>query len=250
MASKWYAAALLALVAATLACAGPAPQRLAAPRPEPAPPATPMLAAGGAPGVTPAAGGAPAMTAVLTTGGLPARTSTPAAGGAPSASSVPSGSGGAGGRKAARTASDAFEALGLVGIGKGGRAEGICLCGDAEYWAHHKKEGSSVRQEALQVTGPLPPEVVQRIIRLSFERLRGCYERGRRANPTLAGRIETAFVIDSSGHVVDSHDSAGTNLPDPKVVACVAHELSKLSYPAPEGASVTVTCPLLFGPPE
>ena len=100
------------------------------------------------------------------------------------------------------------------------------------------------------MVGPLPDAVVGRIIRMSADRLRSCYEEGRRKNPSLMGRVETAFVIDVSGNIVSSKDWARTDLQDRGVVACVTRELGRLSFPPPEGAAVTVISLLSFSPPE
>src|SRR5262249_37300578 len=45
--------------------------------------------------------------------------------------------------------------------------------------------GATMRQGPTTVTGNLPPEVVQRIVRQNFGRFRLCYENGLRNNPTL-----------------------------------------------------------------
>ena len=174
------------------------------------------------------------------------------AGGVPSAATAPPSRAEADPKQAAQSADDGFAALGLTGIANDGRGrgEGICLCGDdtIDDMARLRRR-PRVRLGAMQVSGPLPPEVIQRLIRQRFENFDVCYQRGRRANPSLAGVIETTFVIDSSGKMVNVNESAATNLPDRDVVTCVMGELRTISFPAPEGTSVKVSCPLIFVAP-
>jgi len=105
----------------------------------------------------------------------------------------------------------------------------------------------SLRQGATQVNGRLPPEVIQRIVRQNFGRLRLCYENGLRTDPKLAGRVSVRFVIDRSGAVTSAQDG-GSDLPNAGVVACVVRAFGNLSFPQPEGGIVTVVYPIVFNP--
>ena len=107
----------------------------------------------------------------------------------------------------------------------------------------------SLRNGAVVVNGRLPPEVVQRIVRQNFGRLRLCYENGLRTNPSLRGRVAVKFVIDRSGSVSTASDG-GSDLPDTGVVACVVRAFGNLSFPQPEGGIVTVVYPLVFTPAD
>jgi hypothetical protein len=96
---------------------------------------------------------------------------------------------------------DAFGAggLGLSGIGEGGggRGEGIGLgsigalghgagtgtgqgfgSGHGRLGGSHKTRAPKVRMGATTVSGRLPPEVIQRIVRQNYGRFRMCYEQG------------------------------------------------------------------------
>ena len=97
------------------------------------------------------------------------------------------------------------------------------------------------------MSGRLPPEVIQRVVRASFSRFRLCYESGLRSNPNLSGTVTTRFVIDRSGGVSSASDS-GSTLPDRAVVQCVNRGFSALSFPQPEGGIVTVSYPITFTP--
>lgn len=171
--------------------------------------------------------------------------------------------------------------LGLTGVGEGGggRSEGIGLgavggvghgaaeppppptaeappaAGDGQgFGSGHGRLGGShrtrppaVRMGATQVSGRLPPEVIQRIVRQNFGRFRGCYEENLRASPSLAGRVAVRFQIDRAGAVTNVSD-AGSDLPHAGVVACVLRAFRDLSFPAPEGGVVTVVYPIMFSP--
>ena len=158
--------------------------------------------------------------------------------------------------------------LGLSGIGEGGggRGEGIGLGsigtlghgsgtgsgqgfgnGSGKLSGDHKAKAPQVRMGATTVSGRLPPEVIQRIVRQSFGRFRLCYENGLRNNPNLQGRVAVRFVIDRSG-AVSSTGNGGSDLPDPSVVSCVVRSFSGLSFPQPEGGIVTVVYPISFAP--
>jgi hypothetical protein len=106
----------------------------------------------------------------------------------------------------------------------------------------------SLRQGATQVTGKLPPEVIQRIIRQNFGRFRLCYENGLRTNPKLGGTVKVKFTITNAGAVSQPADS-GSDLPDKAVVACVVKGFANLSFPQPEGGVVVVVYPIIFAPP-
>ena len=112
---------------------------------------------------------------------------------------------------------DAFGAggLGLSGIGEGGggRGEGIGLgnigtighgagtgTGQGFGSGHGRLGGSHQTKRARRsawarrsVSGRLPPEVIQRIVRQNFGRFRLCYENGLRNNPNLQGRVVGAL---------------------------------------------------------
>jgi hypothetical protein len=113
--------------------------------------------------------------------------------------------------------------------------------------AHATAQAPSVRQGSTQVSGRLPPEVIQRIVRQNFGRFRLCYENGLRANPQLQGRVSIRFVIGPDGAVRGASDG-GSDLPSPEVISCVARSFGNLSFPQPEGGVVTVVYPIIFNP--
>lgn len=111
----------------------------------------------------------------------------------------------------------------------------------------HRLKPPRMGWDETSVSGRLPPEIVQRIVRQNFGRFRFCYERGLGANPTLAGRVTVRFVIARDGSVAQVQNG-GSDLTDPAVVSCVVRAFYGLSFPQPEGGIVTVTYPILFSP--
>ncbi len=165
---------------------------------------------------------------------------------------------------------DAFGAggLGLSGIGEGGggRGEGIGLgnigtlghgagigtgqgfgAGHGRLGGSHKTRAPKVRMGATSVSGRLPPEVIQRIVRQNYGRFRMCYEQGLARNPNLEGRVQVRFVIGRDGSV-SNVSNGGSDLPDSGVVSCVISAYYGLSFPQPEGGIVTVVYPIMFAP--
>jgi pSer/pThr/pTyr-binding forkhead associated (FHA) protein len=160
--------------------------------------------------------------------------------------------------------------LGLSGIGEGGggRGEGIGLgplgtigrgsgLGSGEGFGNgtghghvpgtHRVGVPTVRVGASQVSGRLPPEVIQRIVRQNFGRFRLCYENGLRSSPNLQGRVAVRFVIGRDG-AVSQVGNGGSDLPDSAVVSCVVRAFYGLSFPQPENGIVTVTYPIVLTP--
>jgi len=165
---------------------------------------------------------------------------------------------------------DAFGAggLGLSGIGEGGggRGEGIGLgnigtlghgagtgtgqgfgAGHGRLGGSHATRAPKVRMGATTVSGRLPPEVIQRIVRQNFGRFRMCYEQGLGRNPNLQGRVAARFVIGRDG-AVSNVSNGGSDLPDSGVVSCVLSAFYGLSFPQPEGGIVTVVYPIMLAP--
>ena len=81
------------------------------------------------------------------------------------------------------------------------------------------KTPPKVRMGATSVSGRLPPEVIQRIVRQNFGRFRLCYENGLKTSPTLAGMVTVAFVIGRDGKVSSVADNK-SDLPDAATVDC------------------------------
>jgi hypothetical protein len=131
---------------------------------------------------------------------------------------------------------------GRVGGSHQARAPSI-TCGSPNPEVGHEEDSGC----STTVTGRLPPETVQRIVRQSFGRFRLCYEEGLRTNPGLEGRVVVKFVIDRAGGVSVAQDG-GSDLREESVVSCVVRSFQALSFPQPEGGVVVVRYPLVLSP--
>jgi hypothetical protein len=107
--------------------------------------------------------------------------------------------------------------------------------------------GPHVRMGTVTVSGRLPAEVIQRIVRQNFGRFRLCYENGLRNNPNLMGRVTVRFVIGRDGAVTNV-SNGGSDLPDGSVVSCIARAFHGLTFPQPEGGIVTVAYSIMLAP--
>jgi hypothetical protein len=97
------------------------------------------------------------------------------------------------------------------------------------------------------VTGRLPPETVQTIVRNNFGRFRGCYAKVLRTKPEISGRVVVRFVIGPVGHVTSVQDD-GSTFPDRPTIGCIMEAFSQIEFPIPAGGSVNVVYPLLLSP--
>ena len=112
----------------------------------------------------------------------------------------------------------------------------------------HVTTGPRLRPDGTSVvSGHIPAEVIQRVVRQNYGRFRACYESGLRTNPNLTGRVAARFVIGRDG-AVSNVGNGGSDLPDSKVVSCVMTQFYGITFPSPEQGIVTVTYPIMFTP--
>src|SRR5262249_42889285 len=112
--------------------------------------------------------------------------------------------------------------------------------------SRHITRPPRIRMGATSVSGRVPPESIQYVVRLNFGRFRACYDEGLRRHPKLEGRVVTRFVIGADGQVLEAAD-AGSDLGDDEVAACVGDVFRSLTFPAPDSGLITVTYPIRFG---
>ncbi len=136
--------------------------------------------------------------------------------------------------------------IGAIGHGAGtGTGQGFGS-GSGRLGGSHRSRAPAVRMGATSVSGRLPPEIVQRIVRQNFGRFRRCYESALGPSSNLSGRVTIRFVIGRDGAVGAAHD-AGSTLGNPRAIRCIENAFKALSFPVPEGGPVTVVYPILFG---
>jgi hypothetical protein len=98
---------------------------------------------------------------------------------------------------------------------------------------------------AVVVQGHLGSEVVQKVVRKGFAKLRYCYELALQKDPKAAGTIIVRFIIDTTGAVESAHFGGGT-LTDDDTRKCMLDAVRKLTFPEPDGGKVMVTYPFEF----
>jgi TonB family protein len=138
--------------------------------------------------------------------------------------------------------------LGLSGVGQGGAhgTSGPGATGTLGRGAGTPGHGGpSVAAGATTITGRLPPEVIQRIVRANHGRFRLCYERGLAVAPRLEGRVVVDFTIAADGSIA-SVSSRDSTLASKDVATCVANAFLSISFPQPEGGLVHVSYPIVF----
>ena len=105
-----------------------------------------------------------------------------------------------------------------------------------------------VRFENVTATPGLPKEVVQRIVRQNFGRLRLCYKQALTRSSATQGVILLGFVINARGAI--ERIQAPNALNDDAFTRCVVAAVRGLRFPPPEGGkSVSVNMPISFVPP-
>jgi hypothetical protein len=111
----------------------------------------------------------------------------------------------------------------------------------------HGRKGTRVQEGAAHIQGRLPPNEIQLVVRKNFGRLRMCYENGLRSDPSLAGTVSVAFIIDANG-ATGSVGDKGSTMTDARVLSCVVDVYRGMSFPKPENGTVTVVYPIQFTP--
>ncbi len=138
-------------------------------------------------------------------------------------------------------------AVGTLGHGSGaGDGQGFGS-GSGRLSGSHRSRPPQVRMGATQVSGRLPPEVIQRIVRQNFGRFRLCYENGLRIAPNLAGTVSIGFTIGRGGDVANTRVDSST-MGDTTVEQCLASSFARLTFPEPDEGTVSVVYPIVFSP--
>jgi len=96
----------------------------------------------------------------------------------------------------------------------------------------------------------IDPNAVRSVIRAANSRFIICYVQGLKKDKKLAGRVETKFVIDETGHVISAEDVTKSNvLQDDATRECIVSKFKQLEFPPPQpSGKVPITYPLLLDP--
>jgi hypothetical protein len=112
-----------------------------------------------------------------------------------------------------------------------------------------RRRPAQVRMGRVEVSGKLPPEVVQRIVRQHFGRFRLCYDHARNDDPSLRGRIAVRFVVEHHG-AVRNPALVESDVKHARMVDCVVNAFRAIPFPEPEEGRVRVLYPIEFTPPD
>ncbi len=132
----------------------------------------------------------------------------------------------------------------LLNSGQGSSLRGIGVGGHVAN--RLRPEVPMLRMGKLTVNGKLEPEIVRRIVRREFGRIRLCYELALKQNPTLGGTVTVNFVIRPNGEV--GKVTSSSELKHAETVACIERTFRGLSFPQLEGGPVTVAAPIELTP--
>ncbi|MFO7177253.1 MAG: AgmX/PglI C-terminal domain-containing protein [Pseudomonadota bacterium] len=113
-----------------------------------------------------------------------------------------------------------------------------------------KKRRRSARAErgvAIESSSPgwLEPDAIDSVVQSGYRLYAHCYRDGLARNPRLGGAVRLRFVIGRDGSVQQVRDG-GSDLPDPRVIDCVAQTFFALRFPRPERGHVHVLYRLVF----
>jgi len=93
--------------------------------------------------------------------------------------------------------------------------------------------------------GFLEPHRIESVVEAGYRLYGHCYRDGLSRTPGLGGAVRLRFVITPTGAVEDVRDG-GSDLPDPRVINCVAQGIFALQFPKPERGSVHVLYRVVF----
>ena len=99
------------------------------------------------------------------------------------------------------------------------------------------------------VSGAVPSESIERIVRLRYGRIRSCYDAALLRNPTLAGRAAVRFLIREDGAIERVTDS-GSEIRDKGLLFCVVRAFQSLQFPESKSGTTTVVYPIRFDLPR
>lgn len=141
----------------------------------------------------------------------------------------------------------------VKGLGGGANGAGAGGLGDP-----NGRSGSASKRIKAQVVvvpqgdpaieGALTKVEIEAVIKQNLAQIKACYERNLQGNRSLAGRVKTAFVIQSNGRV-RSASIVSSDLGNSATEACITQAIRRWKFPLPRGGGVVnVNYPFVFSP--
>jgi TonB family protein len=112
---------------------------------------------------------------------------------------------------------------------------------------HERSVPKVSAERPLIEDGKANPTEVARVIRQGLAAIRGCYERGLKRDPRLAGKLILRFTVTPAGtvtHIEIEDDSLG----DEEVARCLRALVARWRFPPPQGGPAEIAFPFVFQP--
>lgn len=93
--------------------------------------------------------------------------------------------------------------------------------------------------------GSIEPGAIEDVVHSGYRLFAHCYRDGIERDSSLGGIVRLRFVIDDVGEVAGVADS-GSELPDQRVLDCMAESIFALKFPAPRQGDVKVVYRIVF----
>jgi hypothetical protein len=93
--------------------------------------------------------------------------------------------------------------------------------------------------------GSIEPQAIEDVVFTGYRLFAHCYRDGIERDASLGGIVRLRFVIDDVGDVAGVADS-GSELPDQRVLDCMAEGIFALRFPAPREGDVKVVYRIVF----
>lgn len=135
--------------------------------------------------------------------------------------------------------------LGLGGLGTKGGGRGRGGYGNIDLGGRGK-DSTRVIPGKTTVVGGLDKDVIMRVIKRHQNEIKFCYEQELQKNPSLAGKVAVAWVIDPTGGVSEANVSE-SSIGNANVESCIVQRIRRWKFPEPAGGGiVNVTFPWQF----
>ena len=117
-----------------------------------------------------------------------------------------------------------------------------------------KKKGEDFVDDEEQVQGltiepssegSIEPGAIEDVVYTGYQLFAHCYRDGIERDASLGGVVRLRFVIDDVGEVAGVADS-GSELPDQRVLDCMAEGIFALQFPPPRRGDVKVVYRIVF----
>jgi TonB family protein len=116
--------------------------------------------------------------------------------------------------------------------------------------AVHRALGAKGTIGAVTARGGLDKEIVRRVVRRHLADVEGCYEKGLKREPKLAGSLKVKFTVATGGRA-SSASVVSSTLGDSRMEKCVVDAVKSWEYPQNMcGCETAITITFEFSPEQ